>query len=125
MKNLFGIFQLYPQVKLVYFFGSKARGEDGPLSDYDFAIYLDEKDKKKRFYIRLSLMDKLSHKLGTDAVDVLILNDTKSPELKYDIVKEGRVLYEKEPYKIVLEPRILNEYFDFMYGIRKYGLTKT
>ena len=125
IKNLTNIFQLYPQVKLVYFFGSKALGKDGPLSDYDFAVYLDERNKKKRFDLRLNLMGKLSHQLKTDAVDVVVLNDTESPELKYNIIKEGKLIYEEEPYKIFLEPRIFNEYFDFIYGLRKYGLTKT
>lgn len=125
MKNLLNIFQLYPQVKLVYFFGSRAKGKDGTLSDYDFAVYLDEKDKKKRFDMRLDLMGKLSRELKIDAVDVVVLNDAESPELKYDIIKEGKLIYEKEPYKVALEPRILNEYFDFMHGLRKYDLTKT
>lgn len=116
---------LYPQVKLVYFFGSRAKDKYGPLSDYDFAVYLDEKDGKRRFEIKLGLIEKLSRKIGTDAVDVVVLNDTESPELKYSIIKEGRLIYEKEPYKVFTEPRILNEYFDFMHGLRKYGLTKT
>lgn len=124
-KNLLDIFKLFSQVKLVYFFGSRAKSKDGPLSDYDFAVYLDEKDKKLRFDIKLTLMGKLSHELGTDAVDVIIVNDIESPELKYSIIKEGRLIYDKEPYKVFMEPRILNEYFDFMYGLRKYGLTKT
>lgn len=125
LEKLLSIFKLYPQVKLVYFFGSRAKGNDGPLSDYDFAVYLDEKDKKKRFDMRLSLMGKLSNEIGTDAVDVVVLNDTESPELKYNIIKEGKLIYEQEPYKVAIEPRILNEYFDFIYGLRKYGLTKT
>ena len=125
IKNFIDIFQLYPQVKLVYFFGSKALGKDGPLSDYDFAVYLDGRNKKKRFDLRLNLMGKLSRQLKTDAVDVVVLNDTESPELKYNIIKEGKLIYEEEPYKIFLEPRIFNEYFDFIYGLRKYGLTKT
>lgn len=125
MKSLLGIFQFYPQVKLVYFFGSKARGREGPLSDYDFGVYLDEKDKKKRFDLRLNLMGKLSSALRTDAVDVVVLNDAESPELKYSIIKEGELIYEKEPYKVSLEPRIFNEYFDFMHGLRTYGLTDT
>lgn len=125
IKNLLDIFKLYPQVKLVYFFGSRAKGKYGALSDYDFAVYLDEKDKKKRFDLRLHLMGKLSAALRADAVDVVVLNDTQSPELKYSIIKEGKLMYKKEPYKVSLEPLILNEYFDFMYGLRKYGLTKT
>lgn len=125
LEELLYIFKLYPQVKLVYFFGSRAKGKDGPLSDYDFAVYLEEKDKKKRFDIRLSLMGKLSNELRVDAVDVVILNDAEGPELKYSIIKEGKLIYEKEPYKVSIEPRIFNEYFDFMHGLRKYGLTKT
>lgn len=124
MENVFHIFKLYPQVKLVYFFGSKANGKDGPLSDYDFAVYLDEKDKQERFNVRLSLMTKLSRALGTDRVDIVVLNDTESPELRYGIVRDGKLIYEEEPYKVSLEPHIFNEYFDFMYGLRKYGLTK-
>ena len=118
------IFQLYPQIKLGYLFGSHATGKAGPLSDYDFAVYLQENDAQKRLELRLQLMGVLSKELGTDEVDVLILNDIKSPEIKYSIIKEGILLYEQEPYKVLLVPRILNEYFDFMYGLRKYGLTK-
>ena len=124
-KKLVDIFKLYPQVKLVYFFGSRARGKEGPLSDYDFAVYLDEKDAKKRFETKLNLMSKLSKNFGTDNVDVVVLNDTQSPELKYSVLKEGKLIYEEEPYKVIIEPRIFNEYFDFIYGLRKYGLTKT
>ncbi len=125
VKDLVSVFQLYPQVKLVYFFGSRARGKEGPMSDYDFAVYLDEKDAKSRFETRLSLMSKLSQRIGTDKIDVVVLNDTESPELRYAIIKEGKLIYEEEPYKVFVEPRILNEYFDFIYGLRKYGLTKT
>jgi uncharacterized protein len=124
IKDLLSIFQRYPQVKLVYFFGSRAKGKESALSDYDFAVYLDEKDPKSRFDTRLDLMAKLSRSIGTDGVDVVVLNDTESPELKYSIVTEGMLLYEEEPYKLFIEPRILNEYFDFIYGLRKYGLTK-
>ena len=124
IKNLTSIFQLYSQVKLVYFFGSRTKGKEGPLSDYDFAIYLDEKDKNKRFELRLNILAKLSIKAKTDAVDVIVLNDTQSPEFKYGIIKEGKLIYQEDPYKMLVEPRILNEYFDFIYGLRKYGLTK-
>jgi|SRR3989338_7162207 len=124
IKNLLCVFQLYPQVKLVYFFGSRAKGKESALSDYDFAVYLDEKDTKLRFETKLNLMAKLSQKVGTDNVDVVVLNDTESPELKYSIVKEGKLIYEEEPYKVFIEPKIFNEYFDFIYGLRKYNLTR-
>jgi len=124
-EKLASLFESFPEVKLVYFFGSKLNGNGGPLSDYDFAVYLDERDKKKRFDIKLNLMKELSRALGTDAVDVVIFNDTESSELKYGIIRDGRVIYEKEPYRVLVEPRVMNDYFDFIYGLRKYGLTKT
>lgn len=124
IKDLISVFRLYPQVKLVYFFGSRAKGKEGRLSDYDFAVYLDEKDSKLRFETKLNLMSKLSQRIGIDNVDVVVLNDTESPELKYSIIKEGKLLFAEEPYKVFVEPRIFNEYFDFISGLKKYGLTK-
>lgn len=123
-KKLTSIFKLLPAVKLVYFFGSRATGKAGPLSDYDFAIFLDEKDFKKRFEIRLDLLDKLSRQLKTDNIDLSVLNDIQSPELKYSIIKDGRLIYTREPFRILLEPKILNEYFDFMDGLKRFGLTQ-
>lgn len=124
IKNLIPIFEKYPDVKLVYLFGSRATGNIGPLSDYDFAVYLDEKDKKKRFDLRLSLMGEVSIKLKTDDVDLVVLNDVDAPELKYNIIKDGILLLEKEPFRVVVEPRILNEYFDFHDLLLRYKLTR-
>lgn len=124
LKKLESIFHSHPEVKLAYFFGSKATGKDGPLSDYDFAVYVDENDKKKIFDIRFALMDKISRLFQTDQLDVVMLNVTESPELKYNIIAQGRLIYEKEPFRLIVEPRILNEYFDFRHFLLKYHLTK-
>jgi uncharacterized protein len=124
LKDLTKHFKKYPEIKVVYLFGSKALDTDGPLSDYDFAIHFDGKDTKKMFDIKLELLDRLSRSLRTDKIDIVILNTTEGPELKYQIIKEGQVIYEEQPYKILIEPKILNEYFDFHYMLSKYGLTK-
>ncbi len=124
IKDLERIFAFYPEIKLVYLFGSRARGESGPLSDFDLAFYVDEKDKKKIFDLKLKLMDKISRSLKTDKVDVVMLNATESPEMKYNIIKEGNLIYCKEPYKVLVEPKILNEYFDFRDFLLRYNLTK-
>jgi len=123
-KNLNSIFKLHPKIKLVYFFGSKAKRKAGPLSDYDFAFYVEEKDKKRIFELQLKLIKDLTRFLKTDKVDILMLNLIEGPELKYNIIKEGKLIYEKEPYKVLIEPRILNEYFDFRMSLLKYKLTK-
>lgn len=124
INNLYKIFRLYPEIKLVYLFGSRVSGEVGPLSDYDFGIYLDEKDLKKRFNLRLKLIAEISKELKEDKVDVCILNDTDGPELKYNIIKNGRLIFEKKPFKVSVEPKILNEYFDFHFSLLKHNLTK-
>lgn len=118
------IFKLYPAIKLVYFFGSRAENQGGPLSDYDFAIYLDEKDKNRMFDIKFKLFDQLSRFLKTDRIDIVILNLAENSELKYNIIKEGKLIFEEEPFKVLLEPKILNEYFDFRLMLLKYNLTK-
>ena len=75
IKKLVSVFKTYPKVKLAYLFGSQASGKTGPLSDYDFAFYLDEKDSLKRFNMQLKLSADISRILKTDDVDVCILND--------------------------------------------------
>ncbi|MGQ9723585.1 MAG: type VII toxin-antitoxin system MntA family adenylyltransferase antitoxin [Candidatus Jordarchaeum sp.] len=123
-KKLNSIFRTYPEIKLVYLFGSMATGSEGPLSDYDFAIYLDTKDKTRIYEIKADMIVRIGKLLKTDSIDVVILNLTDNPVLRYMIIKEGRLIYEKEPFKVILEPIILNEYFDFQKMLTKHNLTK-
>ena len=124
IDSLKKLFQSKSQIKLVYLFGSQACKTSGPLSDYDFAFYIDEKDKKKLFDLKLNLISKLSQLLKSDKIDVVILNMVESPELKYNIIKDGKLIFEREPYRILIEPQILNSYFDFHNLLLRYNLTK-
>ncbi len=130
IKKIESIFGVFSEIKLVYFFGSAASETAGPTSDYDFAVYFDlrpdkDKDREIMFEIKFKLMDRLSRALNTDKIDVVILNLTESSEFKYEVIKSGKLIYEKEPFLVVVEPKILNEYFDFRYFLKKYNLTKT
>lgn len=118
------ILKKFKNIKLAYLFGSQARGNAGQLSDYDFAVYLDEQNRIKRTDIKLDLMAKLRRTLKTEKIDIVILNDIDQPELKYHIIQDGKLIYQEEPYRLMIEPKILNEYFDFRYTLRQYGLTK-
>ncbi|MFZ3065950.1 MAG: nucleotidyltransferase domain-containing protein [Nitrospirota bacterium] len=118
------IIQSHPEIKLAYFFGSQAANKAGVMSDFDFAFYMDEKDTKKLFNLRFALMDEIGRALKTDKVDIVILNLTESPELKYNIIKEGKLIYNVEPFKVLIEPKILNEYFDFRNLLISHNLTK-
>ncbi len=125
LKQLKSVFESHPEIKLVYFFGSRAAGKSGPLSDYDFAFYLDETDKKKMFKLKAVLTEEMSRVFKTDKVDAVILNLAESPELKYNAIKDGKLIFETKPFKLIAEPKILNEYFDFHALLLRYGLTKT
>ena len=123
-EELRRIFASYPQIKLVYLFGSAARQDMGPMSDFDFAVFLGSRDTTEAARIRFQLMGDLSRILGTDNVDVIILDTVKSPELKYNVIREGELIFEKEPFRVIFEPSILNEYFDFSAMLRKHYLTR-
>lgn len=124
-KTLQPVFQCYPEIKLVYYFGSKAQDKGGPLSDYDFAFYLNETNKRRIFEIKMELIGQITRFLRTDNVDVVILNTAEKPELKYNIIQEGKIIFEQEPFRVVVEPKILHEYFDFKSMLARYNLTKS
>lgn len=124
IKGLKKIFKQFDSLKLVYLFGSQATKKQGELSDHDFAFYIEEK-KVEAFQISLAIAAQISLYLETDNIDTVIINHIDSPELKYSIIKEGKLIYEIEPYKVIIEPKIMNEYFDFRFLLRKYSLTGT
>lgn len=124
LKQIKKLFHRYRKLKLVYLFGSRARVDAGPISDYDFALYLDDKDKHRLLDLKLEIQEKLCRLLKTDKVDVVILNALESPELKYNVISEGKLIFEREPFKVRIEPKILNEYFDFKKLLLKYKLTR-
>lgn len=127
MKNLVKVkkvFDSYPEVKLAYLFGSRATGEVGPMSDYDFAVYLKPKKKDDIFDLKLELMGKLCGAVKTDAVDLLVLNTSEKPELNYEVITKGKLIKEEEPNKLLMETMILNNYFDFRDNLRRFTLTR-
>ncbi|MEK7633858.1 MAG: nucleotidyltransferase domain-containing protein [Patescibacteria group bacterium] len=116
------LFEKYPEIKLVYLFGSRAEGKEGPISDYDFAVYFDEKTPSiKRSDIKLELNGILTSLLKTNRVDIVILNDDVGSFLKYQAIR-GKLIYNVNPYKIIAEPQILSEYFDFQVFFNKHNL---
>ncbi|GJQ58125.1 MAG: hypothetical protein SCALA701_09260 [Candidatus Scalindua sp.] len=123
-RTLKPIISSHPEIKLVYLFGSQVSGNTGVLSDYDFAFYVDRKDTKILYDLKFILMDEIGLALRTDKIDIVILNLIQSPELKYKIIKDGVLLFKEEPYKVLVEPQILNEYFDFHDLLVRYNLTK-
>jgi len=107
-------------VILGYLFGSHAEGKEGPLSDVDVAVFLDETmSKTDRFKLRMKLMARLSSALRTNNVDLVVMNDA-SIVLNYEVIKHGRGLVVKDhELKLDVESRILSAYLDWMYYERR------
>lgn len=102
-----------PGVVSALLYGSQATGKAGPLSDVDVAVWLEpELASSERYRRQLALMVVASEALGTDEVQVVILNDA-TPLLRHRAMRDGVRLLDKDPrVRIRLETRALLEYLD-------------
>lgn len=80
-----------PDVRFAYVFGSTVAGRRTPRSDIDLAIYVS--DQADALTVRLAVAYAAAKHLGTDAVDVVVLNSAP-------IALAGRVLASRQ---VVLE----------------------
>jgi len=98
-------------VVFAYLFGGLARGQRRPLSDVDIAVYLRATDNPAE--TKLELIGLLTDTLGSDEVDLVILNQAPV-SLTGRILRDRRVLVDKEPYlRHLFESRTTREFFDF------------
>jgi len=110
--RLSAFFSERPSVRFAYLFGSTARGNTGPMSDIDVAVFLaDEVDSFKE---KLLLLERLMSHLKTEAVDLVVLNDAPIT-LKHAVIKDGIVVKEDRPTRITFEADTLREYLDTAY----------
>ena len=99
------------RVLFAYLFGSLASGVLKPLSDVDIAVFLDSADVTPE--TKLEVVGMISDTLGTDEVDVVILN-TAPVSLTGRILKRRTVLADNQPWRRHLfESRTMREFFDF------------
>jgi hypothetical protein len=86
-----------PEVLSAFLFGSQARGGAGPLSDVDVAIlHREPMSADRRLDLRLALMALAGAALGTDEIDLVLLNG--APALLRDrVLRYAVVLIDREP----------------------------
>lgn len=101
------------EIAAVYLFGSRGSGHPGPRSDIDLAVTLGPSlDAAARWRKRLALMAEASRRLGTDAVDVVVLEDAPVV-LGHRVLGRGRLLCEPDPRRrAAVAERILRRYLD-------------
>jgi predicted nucleotidyltransferase len=121
-KNMFDkfndikkIFAEEKDILLTYIFGSQITGKTGPLSDYDFAVFLSQKPS---FQFKYKLKNKLLSILDIKQVDLVILNDAPI-ELKYNVIATGKVIFQKNSIvRTEFEANTLSQYFDYLPVLR-------
>jgi uncharacterized protein len=118
IKSLPELFINDPNIVFAYLFGGLLRGKRNPLSDVDLAIWV----KNLKAFDYLALFAKITNILGTDEIDLVILN--RAPlSLSGRILQNRKVLIDKEPFqRHRYESLILREFFDFT--LRERGILK-
>ncbi len=85
-------------IKLALLFGSRAKGEARPDSDWDLAFLVNEEkqkiDRQSLATLKRSLLKDLCNFLKTSQIDLVILNRA-SPFLKYQVAQSGIPLYQE------------------------------
>lgn len=78
-------------------FGSYARRDERGTSDVDLAVEFDDSlASTERTKARLTLIERVSTRLGIDSVDVIPIADV-SPELRREILEDGVLIYGTAP----------------------------
>lgn len=103
------------KVKLAYLFGSQAKGNPAPESDFDVAV-LFEKDGGRTDYFDKAIYfaEELRDYFPTE-IDIVALNQAGSL-LKYEVIANGQLLYCcDEKFRLDFEVSSVNEYIDDRY----------
>ena len=111
LREAEGVLAQDGNVVFAYLFGGLAKNEIRPLSDIDIAVHLRETINLAEY--KLLLFDRISDALGTDELDLVILN-TAPISITGRILQDKLTLVDKEPFlRHRFESLKLREFFDF------------
>jgi len=88
--------RFHPEVIFAYLFGGLARGDRCLMSDVDIAVFL--ADARRADKVKAELLGKLSGLLGTDEIDLVVLNAGENVPLVGGILKTSKVIVDKDPF---------------------------
>lgn len=127
-EEIASLFRVYPFITAAYQFGSTARGQEGPLSDLDIAILVDDKQALsdlELLRIELLLAYELQRQLAVSEVDLITLNRQRL-SLQYAVLRTGKLIYEADPqYRISFAQKVIQAYLDFQPTLELMGQFRT
>lgn len=108
-----------PDVLVAYLYGSHARGKAGPLSDVDVGVLL--REDGDLFQRRLELIGAVAEVTGSDAADVVVLNEIPVA-LGYRVLRDGRLLVSRDDRaRVRYFVRTVDRYLDMAPMRRMYS----
>lgn len=114
-----------PYIQFAYLFGSRAKGNVHPLSDYDVAVFIDTENAPSLPYgISGHISGLFAGKIRTQKIQVVILNEA-NPFLAFEAVDKGRLVFKRDArvhHDFVF--RAYRQYFDLkrLYRLREEKL---
>ena len=116
IEKIISLFRSYPFIAAAYQFGSTVRGQEGPLSDLDIAILVDEEQAPagvELLRIELLLAYELQKQLDILEVDLITLNHQRLT-MQHAVLRTGKLIYDANPkYRIRFSQRVIQAYLDF------------
>ncbi|MCA2641536.1 MAG: nucleotidyltransferase domain-containing protein [Microcystis aeruginosa Ma_QC_Ch_20071001_S25] len=111
VEKITAIVEKLPNLKLLILFGSRARGEHRPDSDWDFAVLYGERSDRKDISSLLKIYTLLEQafEIPDDKIDVVDLKEC-SPILAHYVARDGQLLYERETglFEVFKEKFLMN-----------------
>jgi predicted nucleotidyltransferase len=116
IEKIIPLFRTYPFIAAAYQYGSTVRGQEGPLSDLDITILVDEEQAPSRvelLRIELLLAYELHKQLGIPEVDLITLNHQRLT-MQHGVLRTGKLIYDANPkYRIRFTQMVIQAYLDF------------
>jgi predicted nucleotidyltransferase len=119
IKPIIELLNKQPHILFAYLFGSKVKGYANERSDLDIAVYFDKSTKQNGRWPEFELEAELSRTIEATA-QVTALNGPLSPVFGFEIIKDGVVLFDRDPnLRIDFENRVLRHYHDWQFFLKR------
>lgn len=105
------------EILMAYLYGSYAKGTPRNRSDIDIAIYLKHRvdDSQYPYGYRAEIITSLIKLLGTNNIDLIILNDVPA-FLKFQVIRYGTLIFTRsEAKRIEFHAGTIAKYLDIKY----------